>query len=108
MQMVGILIGNTLCYFDIVNNFVLLIDYLFGNNLTNIIFVYVASYVFKFCSWHRYIVTCNLINITIVQYDVMFTMPITDKQLLLSYYIVATIFSLIAIYSKFHCHVKSN
>lgn len=108
MQMVGILIGNTLCYFDYGIMIINIIQYCFGNNLTNIIFVYVASYVFKFCNWHRYIVTCNLINITIVQYDVMFTIPITDKQLLLSYYIVATIFSLIAIYSKFHCHVKSN
>jgi hypothetical protein len=108
MQMVGILIGNTFCYFDVFNTMRLIITYLLGGNFIHIILFYIASYTFKFCNWYRYIITCNLFTITIVQYDLMIGIPISDKQLLLSYYIVATIFSLLAIYSKFHCYVKSN
>lgn len=106
MQMVGLLISNTLCYFSICINLRNIATYLFGSNILNIIIMYIASIIFQFCNWHRYIITCNLITVSIAQYDIMFSIPITDKQLLLSYYIVATIFSLIAIYSKFHCHVK--
>lgn len=108
MQMVGILVGNTFCYFDIVNWFVYIIDCLFGNNILNIIFYYIASYTFKFCNWHRFIITSNLVTVLIIQYDIIIGIPITDYHLLMSYYIVATIFSLLAIYSKFHCYVKSN
>ena len=106
MQMVGILIVNSLCYFDKGEMIQHILNYMCGNNLFSIIIIYSASIIFKFCNWHRFIIISNLITISIAQYDVMFTIPITDKQLLLSYYIVATIFSLIAIYSKFHCHVK--
>lgn len=106
MQMVGILIVNSLCYFDKGETIQHILNYMCGNNLFSIIIIYSASIIFKFCNWHRFIIISNLITISIAQYDVMFTIPINDKQLLLSYYIVATIFSLIAIYSKFHCHVK--
>lgn len=109
MQMVGMLISNTMCYFRIKSIYFHLIDFNIGNSLLTIILLYVCSYVFKFCNWHRYIITANLTNICIVEYDILFTIPISNYQLLLSYYIVATIFSILAIYSKFHCnHVKSN
>ena len=109
MQMVGMLVGNTLCYFKIQSIYFNLIDFIVSNNITIITFLYVCSYVFKFCNWHRYIITANLTNICIVEYDILFTIPISNYQLLLSYYIIATIFSILAIYSKFHCnHVKSN
>ena len=109
MQMVGMLISNTMCYFRIKSIYFHLIDFNIGNSLLTIILLYVCSYVFKFCNWHRYIITANLTNICIVEYDILFTIPISNYQLLLSYYIIATIFSILAIYSKFHCnHVKSN
>lgn len=109
MQMVGMLISNTMCYFRIKSIYFHLIDFNIGNSLLTIILLYVCSYVFKFCNWHRYIITANLTNICIVEYDILFTIPISNYQLLLSYYIVATIFSILAIYSKFHCnHVESN
>ena len=109
MQMMGILIVNTLCYFDKSIIIQHILNYMCGNNLFSIIILFIASIIFKFCNWHRFIIISNLITISIAQYDVMFIIPIEDKQLLLSYYIVATIFSLLAIYSKFHCsHVKLN
>lgn len=106
MQMVGILVGNTLCYFEVYTKIPFIIDYFVGNTIFTTIFLIVCSFVFKFCNWHRFIICSNFISITIAEYDILIGIPITDKQLLLSYYIVATIFSLIAIYSKFHCHVK--
>lgn len=109
IQMAGILVSNTLCYFDIGLKTNYFIDFVCGNSVTTTFLMIVCSYVFKFCNWHRFIIYSNLIAICITEYDILFTIPITDKQLLLSYYIVATIFSLLAIYSKFHCnHVRLN
>ena len=109
MQMVGMLVANSLYYFNVNTKAGYIFDFIFGNTIITTFLFYVCSYVFKFCNWYRYIITANLTNICIVEYDVLFTIPISNYQLLLSYYIVATIFSILAIYSKFHCnHVKSN
>lgn len=107
--MAGMLVSNTLCYFDINTRISYFIDYVCGNTIITTFLMFVCSFVFKFCNWHRFIIMSNFITVSIAEYDILFTIPITDKQLLLSYYIVATIFSLLAIYSKFHCgHVKLN
>lgn len=109
IQMAGMLVSNTLYYFEIYTYCSNIIGFLIGNSIIYTILLYMCSYIFKFCNWYRYLITANLINICIVEYDILFHIPITDYQLLLSYYIVATIFSLLAIYSKFHCnHVKLN
>ena len=107
--MVGMLVSNTLYYFEIVTNISYIIDFLFGNTITTSFLMYICSYVFKFCNWYRLIITSNLINICIVEYDILVGIPITDYQLLIFYYIVATIFILLALYSKFNCYEsKSN
>lgn len=108
VQMMGMLVSNTLYYFEIYTMCSNIIGFIIGNSLITTILLYVCSYVFKFCNWYRYIIIANLTNICIIEYDILIGIPITNYQLLLSYYIVATIFSLLAIYSKFHCYAKSN
>lgn len=104
--MTGILISNTLCYFNIAITIAYINDYLFGNSIITTILLFIISYVFKFCNWYRFIICSNFISISIAEYDIIIGISCSNKQLLLFYYIVATIFSLIAIYSKFHCHVR--
>lgn len=109
MQMMGMLVSNTMLFYNIVSRYMYLFDFIIGDSIITTILLYVCSYVFKFCNWHRYIITANLTNICIVEYDILFTIPISNYQLLLSYYIIATIFSILAICYKFHCnHVESN
>ena len=104
IQMAGMLFNNTLYYFDCNYKLAYMLDYILGNSIFTCIFLYIASYTFKFCNWYRLIIIANLINITIASYDVMFRIPITDITLLSVYYVIYGIAITIAII----IHIKSN
>lgn len=101
IMMIGML-GNNLCYyFDIGGRWVFFFNFIFGNSLITSILLYVCSYTFGLCSWHRLVITANLINVLIASLDVIYGIPITNLQLLALYYIVAAIFLLIILFNKF-------
>lgn len=103
--MAGILINNTLYYSD-TYNICYIIDYIFGVSITNCSILFIASFIFNFCKWHRLIITANIINITIANYDAIYIIPCSDKELLIIYYIVAVIFILLS--TKIHLIRKDN
>lgn len=103
MQMVGMLINNILYYNDIIYDTPYFIDYIAGNSAINTLLLFICSYTFMFCNWHRLIITANLLNITIAFIDSMYTIPIDDMELLLSYIIVDIIFIILALYFNFKC-----
>ena len=108
IQMVGMLVNNTLYYFDIINRYVYILDYLVGNSLITTILLYVCSYVFKFCNWYRLIIISNLIVITTNIYDVIFRIPISNLELLVLSYIIYFLFLLIIIVNKFKCSKRTS
>lgn len=101
IQMVAMLVNNTMYCFDVYTKMYYLLGYLTGNSLLTTILLYVCSYVFKFCSWYRLIVTANFINMTIGMIDIYYRFPITDFQLLVSYYTVSVLFLFIIVINKF-------
>lgn len=80
------------------------ISYIAGISLLPIIFIFLTSYVFGFCSYHRipiyYVITNNIICI----YDEYIGIPISDRELL-SVYISLLFLSIIVIIVDY---VKSN
>lgn len=104
IQMVGMLLNNTLLNFDISLNICIMLDFGIGNSLALAVLLYMCSIIFLFCKWHRIIIIANFINLVIAIVDKLYVIPIKDIQLLLSYYIVSSIFIIIAIYN----HVKTN
>lgn len=64
-----------------------------GQSILSIIFMYIASYVFKFCSYHRvflhYILCIDILN----YYDYYIGLPIENKKLI----ILISLFTLIII-----------
>lgn len=83
------LINNSLYTYDINIEFDYIGDFLLGNSIVNISMLYVCSFTFGFCNWHRHIITANLINIIIATIDKVFHIPVTDIELLSSYYVIA-------------------
>lgn len=81
-----------------------LLSYIGSISFIPLVFLYISSYVFKFCKYHRmflhYIVICNLINI----YDYYIGIPITNKSLLILHLIIAGICLIIILY----LYVKTN
>ena len=108
IQMVGMLINNTLYCFNIITKTYYIVNYLISGSLLTNILLYICSYLFHYCNWYRLIITANLINISIGSFDILFHIPITDFQLLVSYYTVCVLFLLIIIINKFKCSKKTS
>lgn len=99
--MIGMLV-NSINYCFIGNIAITeILDFSIGNSLITTILLYVCSYTFGFCKWHRLLITANLINISISTIDSLFTLPINNFNLLVIYNIISSIFIILALYNKF-------
>lgn len=104
IQMVGMLFNNILYCFSDIYIISYILDFIIGNSITTTFLLYVCSYVFGFCKWHRFIITANIINLLIANLDAYYRIPISDIQLLIVYHFVAALFICISIY----IHIKNN
>lgn len=81
-----------------------ILSYIGGVSILSIVFLYISSYTFKFCSYHRmflnYIVVINIINII----DMYCKIPISDRCMLSIYLIIAGIFLFIILYLYIKSH----
>lgn len=105
-QMVGMLVNNTL--YCIGSDFVVskVLDFIIGNSLALTVLLFVCSEIFNFCNWHRTIIVANFINLIIANIDTQYGLNITDKQLLSIYYIISSVFIIIATYE--HNNIVKN
>lgn len=97
IQMAGMLLNNILYYNDTVYTICYILDYTIGNSIITTFLLYVCSYLFRFCNWHRLVITANFINITIANLDAIYNIPISDFKLLLSYITINIVFIFIAL-----------
>lgn len=100
--MAGMLLNNVLYYFDIDRKVSYILDFIIGNSIINTFLIYICSYVFNFCVWHRLIIAANIINLIIANIDVVIGLPVSDIQLLIIYHIVAAIFIAVATINHIH------
>lgn len=101
IQMAGMLLSNNSYYKDAyIIGYIM--DFLIGDCLLFAILLFLCNKIFTFCIWHKFIVYANLINAFICTIDKIHKINISDKDLLILYYIVASIFILIGTY----CHIK--
>lgn len=80
--MVGMLFNNILYCFSDIYIISYILDFIIGNSITTTFLLYVCSYVFSFCKWHRFIITANIINLLIANLDAYYRIPISDIQVL--------------------------
>lgn len=89
------LLNSILSYFNID---LVILSYIGGISLITILFIYVASYAFRFCEYHRiflhYIVVTWIINII----DLYIGIPINDLEYLCLQMIIAGISLFIILY----------
>ena len=88
------LLNQTLSFFGIDLE---VLGYIGGVSLLPMIFLYIASYCFQFCSYHRmflhYIVVINVLSYI----DMVFGIPINDFNLLILYTSIALLFMLLIV-----------
>ena len=79
-----------------------IVQYLF------IAFMYIGSYAFKFCSWHRLFIHYITLILTINIIDYHFQLPLTDRGILLLYGILTGVFIFVGIYLRFKVYKHCN
>ena len=92
----GIYLLNTvLSYFNIdLELFSYVVQFLFIGQM------YATSYAFKFCAWHRMFIHYILIILVLNIIDYHIGFPLSDKEMLTLYIIIATICMFLALYLK--------
>lgn len=88
-------LNTVLSYFDID---LVIWSYIGSVSLLPLIFLYMSSYVFRFCEYHRmflhYVVITNVLNV----YDYYIGIPISDRELLVLHMIITGISLFIILY----------
>lgn len=88
-------LNTVLSYFDID---LVIWSYIGSVSLLPSIFLYMSSYVFRFCEYHRmflhYVVITNVLNV----YDYYVGIPISDRELLVLHMIITGISLFIILY----------
>lgn len=98
------LVNTVLSFYDII---IPLLSYIGGLSFIPLIFLYISSYVFRFCHYHRmflhYVTFNNLINII----DYYYVLPVPDWELFVLYVSVTglTLFVILYLYVKDHCKI---
>ena len=85
-----------------------ILSYIGGVSILTMIFLYISSYVFRFCKYHRmflhYVVVTWVINII----DYYSNIPINDLEYLCLQVIVAGIFLFIILFLYVKCHKETD
>lgn len=98
------LLNSTLSYFDID---LPILSYIVGNSVLTIVYFYITSYLFKFCSYHRMFMHYTTITWVINIIDLYIGIPIGDLPYLLLQLIVAGICLFIILYLYVKNHKES-
>lgn len=98
IQMVGMLFNNTIYYLEDTYTLSYIVDFIIGNSIITTALLMVYSYAFGFCRYYRLLVIGNFVNISIAFLDANIGIPVTDVELLITYYIIACTFLFISLY----------
>lgn len=89
------LLNVTLSYFDID---LPILSYISSNSILTIGFLYISSYVFKFCEYHRMFMHYSTFMWVLNIYDTYVGVPIGDREIYSLYLIITGIFLFIILY----------
>lgn len=99
----GYLLNTFLSFFEIETD---LLSHMVGLSFLPLLFLYISSYAFRFCEYHRmflhYVVANNLI--TFIDYYI--GIPVSDLQLLMIHVIIAGVCLFLVLWLKRNCGKK--
>lgn len=98
------LVNTVFSYYDIDLS---ILSYIGGYSILTIVFLYLASYVFKFCEYHRMFIHYIVVNWTLNIYDAYIGIPLNDRGLLITYLTVTGIFLFIILYLYVKSHKRT-
>lgn len=102
IQMAGILLNNLIFGLG-AYNFAKVLDFIIGNSIATSILLYICGYIFKFCAWHKLVITANLVNVFLAALDYFVILCPTNFKQLMLYFTTDVIFLSIILIRKFKC-----
>lgn len=102
------LINTVLSYYDIIAP---VLSYIGSLSFIPLVFMYISSYVFRFCSYHRMFLHYIVANDSLNLIDYYYTLPIQDWELFIVHMSIAgiSLFIILYLYVKHHKqNVKRN
>lgn len=95
------LVNTVLSYYDII---IPALSYIGGLSFIPLVFMYVSSYVFRFCSYHRMFLHYIVVNDSINIVDYYYTLPISNWELFVMQMSIAgvSLFIILYLYVKHH------
>ena len=98
MLMAGLYLLNTvLSFFDMDYS---IISYLAGVGVIPLVFIFLASYAFNFCAYHRMFLWYIVANDLVCWVDYNFELPISNWSYLVLHFIVAGVFLFLVLWLK--------
>ena len=94
-------LNSILSYFNID---IILLSVISGLSILTWLFLFISSFVFKFCIYHRLPLYYILISDIINYYDNIVGIPISNRSLFVLNIIIAGVFILLIVYFKFKQH----
>ena len=89
------LLNTLLSYFGID---LVILSYIGGVSALPLIFLYLSSYAFRFCEYHRMFLHYVTLNWAINIYDYYIGIPLSDRNMLALYLIITCIFLFVILY----------
>ena len=89
------LLNTILSYFEID---LVILSYIGGVSILPLIFLYLSSYAFRFCEYHRVFLHYVTLNWAINIYDYYIGVPLSDRNMLALYLIITCIFLFVILY----------
>lgn len=96
-------LNSILSYFNID---IVLLSVISGLSILTWLFLFISSFVFKFCIYHRLPLYYILISDIINYYDNIIGIPISNRSLFVLNIITAGVFILLIVYFKFKQHER--
>lgn len=83
-----------------------IISHIIGINIAQFLFIYLTSYVFKFCNYHRIFIHYLVLIETINVIDWYIGIPISDKAMQITHIVISLVFIVIAVKMYYNKNIK--
>ena len=97
------LLNTILSYYNIDLEF---LSYVGSCSILMVVYLYISSYVFRFCEYHRMFLHYIVLNTAINTYDMYIGVPLSDRGIFILYLSIAGIFLFIILYLYVKNHKK--
>lgn len=97
------LLNTILSYYNIDLEF---LSYVGSCSILMVVYLYISSYVFRFCEYHRMFLHYIVLNTAINTYDMYIGVPLSDRGIFTLYLSIAGIFLFIILYLYVKNHKK--